>query len=175
MRFSDPEANVEALKLEPSMHVADFGAGTGVYTFAAARRVGNRGKVYAIDIQPDLLRRIKNESLARGFDAVEVIWGDVDEPRGSGLPDQSEHAVIISNILFLADKKEELAKEAFRILKKGGRALVVDWRDSYKNMGPAQESVIREEAAEKIFVTAGFTIDRHLTAGAHHWGFIARK
>ena len=60
--FSNPEKNIEQLGLTPGMKVADLGSGSGFYTIASARLVGTSGLVYSIDIQKDLLTRIKTEA-----------------------------------------------------------------------------------------------------------------
>ena len=60
--FSDPEKNIEQFSLGKGMHVADFGTGSGFYALAAAEAVGETGRVYAIDVQKDLLEKLKKEA-----------------------------------------------------------------------------------------------------------------
>ena len=69
------------------MHVADLGAGSGHYTLAAAKKVGESGRVYAIEVQKDLLTRIKNLAQTEHINNVEVIWGDVENRGGTKLKD----------------------------------------------------------------------------------------
>ena len=59
--FGNPEQNVAKLVLHEGMRVADFGAGTGAYTIACSKRVGNTGKVYSIEVQKGLLKRLEDE------------------------------------------------------------------------------------------------------------------
>ncbi|MBI2474518.1 MAG: methyltransferase domain-containing protein, partial [Candidatus Taylorbacteria bacterium] len=65
MSFSDPSHNVEQFDLQSGMTVADFGTGSGYYAFAAAKAVGDKGKVYAIDVQKPLLEKLKREAVSR--------------------------------------------------------------------------------------------------------------
>ncbi|MDO8590405.1 MAG: methyltransferase domain-containing protein, partial [bacterium] len=65
--FSDPQKNIEQFGLQPGGLVADLGSGAGFYTIAAARAVGNSGRVYAIDILKDMLQKIKNEAQRSGI------------------------------------------------------------------------------------------------------------
>jgi tRNA A58 N-methylase Trm61 len=58
--FSDPENNIKQFALASGMMVADFGSGSGFYSMAAARAVAPSGKVFAVDIQKDLLQKLKN-------------------------------------------------------------------------------------------------------------------
>ena len=60
--FSDPKKNLKQFCLEEGMRVADFGSGSGYYTLAAAEAVGDTGRVYAIEIQQELLKKVKNLS-----------------------------------------------------------------------------------------------------------------
>ncbi|MBI2617941.1 class I SAM-dependent methyltransferase [Candidatus Kaiserbacteria bacterium] len=175
MRFADPKANIEAFRLEPGMLIADFGAGIGAYTLAAAHAVGRRGRVYAIDIQQELLGRIKGIASREKLDNVEIVWGDIESKGGSKLPDESVDAVIISNTLFLMEDKDGIAREAFRIVRRKGRVLVIDWKDSFGGLGPAAESVVSEREARALFEKHGFSPERDIQAGAHHYGIVFKK
>ncbi len=63
--FAHPRRNIAALGVEPGMAVADFGSGSGIYVLHIAEALQNAGHVYAIDIQRDLLKRLKNEAHRR--------------------------------------------------------------------------------------------------------------
>ncbi len=173
--FSNPNETIEALGLLPAMHVADFGAGSGFYALAAGRAVGDRGKVFAIDIQKELLDRIKGEARRNKLSNVEVVWGDLEKPRGSGLREEAVDAVLITNILFQVKDKIALAREALRVLKPKGQLLVVDWKESFGNLGPRLEDITPVDTAQEIFLQAGFSFDRRIGAGAHHYGIIFKK
>lgn len=170
--FSDPSKNIDALGLEKGMHVADFGAGSGFYAIIAARAVGDKGKVYAIDIQKDLLVRLKNQAAKEHVLNVEIIWGDLEKMGGTKLREFVVDRVLITNILFQIENKENVAKEALRILKPGGKVLLIDWRDSFGGLGPHQKDVLPAERAKEIFEAAGFVLERKVEAGDHHYGFL---
>ncbi len=174
MAFSNPEKNVEKLHLTEGMRVADFGAGSGSYALALAARVGPTGMVYAIDVVKDLLAKLKREASARGL-KIEVIRGDLDEEGGSKLGTESMDAVVVSNILFQAENKEMLAREAYRVLKPTASLMAVDWSDSFGNIGPIPEHVVKKDAGRNIFEKAGFVFEREFDAGSHHWGLIFKK
>jgi ubiquinone/menaquinone biosynthesis C-methylase UbiE len=172
--FVDPLRILAGIGLEPGMNIADFGAGSGAYTLAAARSLHNAGHVYAIDVQKDLLRRISNEAAHRRLRNVNVIWADLEMPSASKLADHSIDIVIVSNLLFqLIDKMPPL-REAHRILKKRGTLVIVDWSDSFRHMGPSPEDVVTREAALQYAKRAHFTQVSDLSAGAHHYGLILK-
>ncbi len=172
-RFSEPEIIVRELQLHPDATVADFGVGSGYYTIAAARLLP-AGLVYAIDIQSELLRRIKTLAGSEGLQNVEILTGDVTLPKGSGLPDGSVDVVIVANVLFQVEDKKALVREVKRVLMNGGRVLVVDWEDSFGGVGPIPSHVVKEDDAKLLFMNNGFKLVRSINAGSHHYGFIAR-
>src|SRR5262245_4305424 len=117
------------------MKVIDIGSGSGAYTFAAAE-VARSGKVYAADIQADLISKLKTEGNRRSLHNIETIWCDVDEPRGTRLADGAMDRAIVSNLFFQAENKEGLVKEVSRIVRPKGRAMVIDWSESFGGLGP---------------------------------------
>lgn len=173
--FSDPQKNTAQLDVREGDHVADFGAGNGAYAFAISRRVGSSGKVYAIDIQKDLLAKLKNEARRQNISNIEIIWSNLDDEKGTALREVSVDACIISNLLFQASSKEQVIAEAQRILKPGGRVLVVDWNDSYGGLGPARQDVFPKQAAKELLLKGGFTYEKDIDAGAYHYGMIFHK
>ena len=175
MRFSNPEENILQFQIEPGSLVADFGAGGGGYTIHSARAVGESGKVYAIDIQQELLSRIKNNANKEGLENVEVVWGDIETLGGSGLKDNTVDAVIVSNILFLIKDKDGLVQEISRILRLNGKVLVVDWKDSFNGLGPKTESIVLLREVKKLFREHNFELKSEIQAGAHHYGAIFKR
>ncbi len=166
--------------MHEGMQVADFGAGSGFFTRAAARAVGgpsaDGGAVWAVDINRELLPRIKTLAEAEGLKNVEVIQGDVEVAGGSHLPDSHFDFCIAANLLFALEHRGECVGEIRRILKTGGgRALVVDWTDSWGGLGPHKDHVITEAAARKLFEAHGFVYVGAVPAGNYHWGFIVRR
>ncbi len=172
---SDPIKNIDSLGLDKGMQVADFGAGAGFYALLAARAVGEKGKVYAVDIQKDLLARLKNQAGKEHVLNIEIIWGDLEVVGGTKLRDASVDRVLIANILFQVEKKENLAKEALRILKVDGKVLLIDWKDSFGGLGPHQKDIFTAAKAKEIFLAAGFVFDREIPAGDHHYGLVFKK
>ena len=174
MAFTNPENNLSELGLSDGMTVADLGAGIGEYSLLASKLVGS-GKVYAFDIQNTLLLKLKKEAEHKNLSNIEIIRVDLEKERGTPLKDNSVDALIISNTLFLVEKKDVLIVEAKRILRQSGKALVIDWADSFGGLGPQPENVFLEDKAHKLFKDNGFEIEKVLfDAGEHHYGFVAR-
>ena len=172
--FAHPARNVGVLGVDTGMTVVDFGAGSGAYVYAIAERLQGTGHVYAIDVQQDLLRRIKNESHKRGYKNVEIIWSDLEKPGGSKIADRHADLVLISNLLFQVGDKKALFAEAWRILKPTGRLAVIDWSESFGGMGPINKEVVKKEKALELAVQSGFEPLTQFKAGAHHYGLTLR-
>lgn len=173
--FAHPARNVNLLGIQPGMKVADFGSGSGAYVLAIAETLGGSGHVYAIDVQRDLLRRIKNEAARRGYKNVEVLWSDLESSGGSKLADGGVDFVLISNLLFqIRDIKNVLA-EGWRVLAARGRIAIIDWSDSFRGMGPPDRDVVPREKAISLAEGCGFEFLKEFPAGAHHYGVIFKK
>ncbi len=170
--FSVPRENVLQLGLRDGMKVCELGTGTGHYAYAAASIVGHSGKVYAIDVQEDILRHLKLDVNAQHQSVIETIWGDIEKPGGTHLRDSILDAVILANVFFQIENRFGLLKEIKRILKPGGKLLLVDWAGSYGGMGPAPECVVTEHDTEAFFITGGFHKIKSFRAGPHHYGII---
>jgi ubiquinone/menaquinone biosynthesis C-methylase UbiE len=172
MDFSDPRTILPQLGLREGMRVADFGVGTGHYALVASHIVGSSGMVFAIDLQQDLLARVMADFRSRGLMNIKSVWGNIEKIGGTTLRDSAADAGILANTLFQIDDKESLLKEIKRVIKPGGKLLVVDWSGSYSGLGPSPDRVVSEFTAENLFISAGYHKEKTFRAGAHHYGFV---
>lgn len=170
--FSDPGKVIQQLYVAEGMTVADFGAGIGFYALQLARKVGPYGRVFAIDVDTDHLRKIKNEAAKEGMNQLEVIQGDLEAQKGSGLVSASVDRIVIANVLFQAHEPELIVKEAKRVLKHNGKIAVVEWAESFNQIGPHEDHVFVQEEARGIFEKNGFVLESFIDAGSHHYGLL---
>ncbi len=170
--FSEPRENVMQLALREGMKVGDFGAGSGHYARSAAAVVGREGKVYAIDVQEDVLKHASLNMPRHGHGVVEYVWGNIEKLHGTKLRDGTLDAVILANVLFQVEDRAGLMSEIRRVLKSGGKLLIVDWAGSYSGMGPHPEQVVTEHAGEELFIGNGFHKEKSFRGGSHHWGLV---
>ncbi len=154
------------------MSVVDVGAGSGYYTLEVAKKVGSGGRVYAVDVQKDILERIKNSGATIGLHNIEVIWANAEKIGGTKLREASADRVIVSNILFQIEKPEDLALEMRRILKQNGKMLVVDWAEQTE-ISP--KKVVTAANAQLLFEKAHFILEESFDAGDHHYGLVFKK
>lgn len=173
--FSDPENNIKQFGLASGMMVADFGSGSGFYSMSAAKEVAPSGKVFAIDIQRDLLERLKNNARQNHVGNIDIVWGDLEHLGGTKLKENSLDAVLACNLFFQIENKDALCLEIKRVLRPNARVLVVDWEGSFGGIGPQDKDVIDKTDMIKIFQEHGFKLDKEISAGAQHYGLIFRK
>ena len=173
--FSDPEKNISQFALASGMKVADFGSGSGFYSMAAAKAIQPGGQVFAIDIQKDLLQKLKNGAKQNNLHNINIVWADLEHLGGTKLRENSMDAVIAANLLFQIENKDALCLEIKRILRPLGRVLIVDWAGSFGSIGPVESDVIPKEKMISFFEDHGLKLDREISAGAQHYGLIFRK
>lgn len=173
--FLNPRAVVEAAHISPGSSVADLACGSGFFARAAARAVGPEGVVWAVEAHQDMLPRLKNLAAGEGLHNIEVVRGTPERVGGTHLPEGQMDFCILANTLFSMHDKEAAAREAYRVLRKAGRLLVVDWTASHGGLGPHEGHVVTAAEAKEIFAKAGFGHAEDISAGAYHWGLILRK
>jgi ubiquinone/menaquinone biosynthesis C-methylase UbiE len=173
--FANPEKNISQFNVDPGHVIADFGSGQGHYSIATAKKIGNTGMVYALDIQQSLLQKLKNTAEELGLKNINIIWADLDEERGSTLKDGIIDRIIASNILFQVEKKDNLIAEIYRVLKPKGRVLLIDWQDSFSGLGPKENEIIKKDVARVMFESHNFIFEKEIQTGDHHYGLIFKK
>ena len=172
--FSDPIKNIAAFGISHGMRVVDIGAGAGYYSIEAAKLVGDGGRVYAIDVQADLLEKVRHNAEAAHVHNIEVIRANAEILGGTKLKDALVDRVIVSNVFFQIDQahRDTFVLEIKRILKSAGKALLVDWEPG----GPlTPHGALPKILAEGFFTKNGFTVEREFDAGDHHYGIIFKK
>jgi ubiquinone/menaquinone biosynthesis C-methylase UbiE len=174
--FAHPKRNMYALGVRAGTVIVDFGAGSGAYVLGIAEHLNGMSHVYAVDVQQDLLRRIKNEAHRRDLKNVETIWGDLERPNGSKIADKHADYVLISNLLFQVEHKSAVLAEARRILKNNGTLAIIDWSESppagARRLGPIKKDIVTKEKAIALAVKEGFELQNEFEAGAHHYGLL---
>lgn len=173
--FLNPERIVSRIDIRPGMAVADFGCGSGHFAIPAARLVGASGKVFAIDIQKHAIELIQSRANLEHLLQIEPLWADLEAPEGSRLSASSLDVVIISNILFQAERKQEVIKEALRVLKPGAHLAIIEWDETPFPAGPPMISRMSRRSAQSLIEGVGFSIEKEFDAGSHHYGLLFKK
>ncbi len=142
-----PEKALEALKLKPGMKVADVGAGTGYYSIRIAKLVAPGGKVYANDIQPEMLDRLRANAGAQGITNIETILGTESDPK---LPAGQLDLVILVDVYHEFSRPQRMLQHIRDSLKSDGRLVLLEYRkeDASVPIRPEHKMSISEVKAE---------------------------
>ncbi len=144
---------VQQLKLPPGAVVADIGAGTGYYTRRLARQVLPGGKIFAVDIQPEMLALLTNTTAALRLTNVVPILGTATSPN---LPDRSVDLVLMVDVYHEFDFPWEMIQAICQSLKPGGWVVFVEYRAEDPGVPikfvhkMTQAQVIREMAVQPL-------------------------
>jgi ubiquinone/menaquinone biosynthesis C-methylase UbiE len=172
--FLNPQKIINNLSIKKGMRVAHFGCGTGFFTFPIAEKVGENGIVYALDVLGSKIDLINSRARSANFSNIVAKKVNLEEKEGSKLESDSMDWVILVNILYQNINKSKIIREAQRILKEGGRALLIEWK-SMMPIGPEKRSVILKEDLTKVIRKHGLGIAEEIEVGDFHFGLILSK
>ena len=147
-----PSKAIALLELAPDAVLADIGAGSGYYSFRIARKLP-RGKVVAVDIQPEMLDFLKAESVKQGVTNVQPHLGSIDDVK---LPPASIDAALMVDAYHEFDHPVEMLASLRSALKPKGRIYVLEYRAEDDNVPIKPHHKMTEAQARKEFEAAGF-------------------
>ena len=171
--FFTPGKILKTLGLDNGIRDAvDFGCGYGTFTIPAARLV--KGKVYALDIEQEMVKITKEKALESNLKNVEAMLRDFIA-EGSGLNDESVDYAMLFNILH-AEKPEALLKEAYRILKPERKLGIIHWNyDTATPRGPPMAIRPKPEQCVEWALNAGFKNPKRQDLKPYHYGIVVEK
>ncbi len=173
--FMDPRAVITHFHFHPGDVVADFGAGVGHYLGTLSKTVGPSGRVYACEIQKNLVTRITARIHEERLGNVHPLWCDLEAPQGTKFRDGLLDAGMLINTLFQLEDKKAALTEVVRVIRKGGKLFIVDWSDSFSGLGPQPSQVLKKNEAKELLESSGFVYERDFPAADHHYGMAFRR
>jgi ubiquinone/menaquinone biosynthesis C-methylase UbiE len=120
-----PSILLKLLSIKPGQALVDLGAGSGYLTFPMAKMVGPKGKVFAVEIQQEMLDIIEKRQKERGVNNIVRVLGDIKDPR---LPASSADLILLVDVYHEFDYPYEMTTNMVKALKPGGRLVFVEYR-----------------------------------------------
>jgi len=172
-KFFDPTKTLMLLGLNSGVeNVADFGCGYGTFTIPAAKIIS--GKIYAFDIEPEMIEIVKRKAKTLNLGNVEAVIRDFMS-EGSGLQDASVDFVFLFNILHL-EKPKSLLSESCRILKHGGKVGIIHWNyDPTTPRGPPMAIRPKPDQCRRWAESVGFVFEKKFDLKPYHYGLVLKK
>jgi ubiquinone/menaquinone biosynthesis C-methylase UbiE len=158
--YQKPHEVIHALGLKPGELIADIGAGSGYFTFHLARHVGVKGKVYAVDISPDMILHINRRIRDTHATNVVSILADPDDPL---LPDQSVNRFFICDVWHHVENQTKYLSLVKKMLRPGGEVIIIDFHKKELPFGPPLQMKIAREDLIKQMATNGFRLTKEHT------------
>lgn len=167
---------LEAAGIEEKMKIADLGCGRrGHFVLQAAKLVGDKGIVYAVDVVKDVLKNVESTAQLYDIKNIKTIWADLEILKSTKIDNDLIDIAMLNNVLFQTKKKKEMVNQAVRILKKGGKLLIVDWKKSKAPFGPPVEDRVKSTAVKKYVQKCGLKLIHEFDAGPYHYALIFVK
>jgi ubiquinone/menaquinone biosynthesis C-methylase UbiE len=176
-KFINPEKIIGEMGVVAGMAIADFGCGTGYFSLPLAKIVGEKGVIYSLDILKSKLEAVKSQAKLSGLNNIKVQRANLEIAEGSKLEKESMDWVVLVNMLFQNNKegRGKIINEARRVLKKGGRMLVIEWNNNESPIGPDKSLRVSEDELLRVGREHGLGIVKELKIGDFHHGLILAK
>lgn len=166
LRWNNPAEIVQAARIQPGARVAEIGCGTGWFTFELEKTVRPRGMVYALDMQPAMLQILRAKR-----DNWERLLTLPCEENQFELDDDEVDIVFHANTLHECEEPEKHLKEVHRVLKPGGRLVVVEWHwaDEESQPGPPNTLRLETDTTQQLLENTGFEVQEIYDVGPYHY------
>jgi len=150
-----PEKALDALNLKPGMVVADIGAGVGYMSLRLAKRVGPSGRVYANDLQPEMLAKLRENAAKGKINNVVTVLGDVADPK---LPPNTMDLVLLVDVYHEFSQPQQMLRKIRETLKPDGRLVLLEYRAEDPNVPIVAEHKMTVAQVKTELEAEGFVL-----------------
>ena len=150
-----PEKALDALRLKPGMVVADIGAGVGYMSLRMARRVGPTGKVYANDLQPEMLAKLRENAAKAKLGNIVTVLGDAADPK---LPANTMDLVLLVDVYHEFSQPQQMLRKIRGTLKPDGRLVLLEYRAEDPNVPILPEHKMTVAQVKSELEAEGFVL-----------------
>ena len=168
----NPDGALDAIGIKPGMVVGDVGAGTGYMTLRMAKRVGSSGKVYAEDVQPEMLKRLRQNAAKAKLANIQTVLGAESDPK---LPESTLDLILLVDVYHEFSQPQKMLRGMKAALKADGRLVLLEYRkeDPAIPIRPEHKMSVQEVKLE--LEAEGFHLDQVLETLPRQHIFILTK
>ena len=165
--WQKPDAVIQELHLSGTEKIADVGAGSGYFTFRFARALP-KGKVYAIDIEPEMLRHIHHKALTEGVNNIEVIKSTPEDPKVPADVD----LVFVCDVIHHVKNKKMWLQQLSRQMKRGAHVVVIEFKEGDLPEGPPASVKIPKKKLIALITENNFKLETEKSDFLPYQGFL---
>ncbi|MFC1564900.1 class I SAM-dependent methyltransferase [candidate division KSB1 bacterium] len=158
-RQMQPERVMDAVGVKPGMIIGEAGAGAGFFTFFLAERVGDEGKVYANDINRRSLDRLKSQADRQGLDNIEIVVGDVDDPK---FPAKDLDMIVMVYVLHHLDRPVDFMEKLEKYIKQDAPVVIIEQNTGRDRVNKNQDNLSGRQILA-LMERTNFKLDRRET------------
>ncbi len=170
-KWHEPETTLKEIGVRAGMVFMDIGCGAGFFSIPAARLVGEKGKVYAVDADASAINRLKHEAMAKGLRNLNATVGAAEE---TVFCNECADIVFYSIVLHDFRNPAKVLRNAKRMIKPAGMLVNLDWKKKPMPFGPPVQIRFSEEQAANLIKQAGFIVKSVRDAGRYHYIITAK-
>jgi SAM-dependent methyltransferase len=167
-----PETALDAIGIQKGMTVADVGAGVGYFSIRLAKRVGPTGKVYANDVQPEMLALLKQRAAKANVTNIVPVLGTESDPK---LPAKSMDLILLVDVYHEFSQPQAMLQKLRQALKDDGRLVILEFRKEDPRIPIRAEHKMSVEEVKAEVTPEGFRLDKLLKDLPRQHIFIFRK
>jgi ubiquinone/menaquinone biosynthesis C-methylase UbiE len=171
-KWQNPDAILAVIGLKPGFTFIDVGCGEGFFAIPAARIVGRKGKVYALDLDHDAIAELKKKAAREGLKNLDAVVGWAED---TIICEACADIVFFGNVLHDFNVPAKVLANAKVMLKPAGRLVDLDWKKEPTAVGPPLQIRFSEDQASNLIREAGFAVDQARQAGPFHYIIIAAR
>jgi len=170
-QWQDPDAILAAIGLGPDMVFIDLGCGEGYFSLPAARIVGAKGRVYALDINPESIGNLETAAEQESLGNVTAMAG---EGESTIFCEECADIVFFGIVLHDFADPAKVLRNARRMIKQTGKLINLDWKKEQTGLGPPVEIRFDEDTASCLISEAGFAVEVVTESGPCHYLITAK-
>ncbi len=181
LNFLDPAETILKWGIKEGDLIADLGCGGGYFTIPMARLVGQKGKVFAVDILESSLESVRGRAYLEKLNNISYLRINLDKKNSlvEWIKNSSCQIALLANTLHSSSHQKTIIEEAYRLLDPSGKLIIIDWKNEkntrLKNFGPAIDYRLNRQKLKEMVVKTGFSFQKNFETSKFHFGLIFNK